>query len=107
MGRHLDLTPEQTLRESCGCPVTAALASSTGVAAIGAGVVPAMPAAIAILLFPVGIATHIVGMTIAHRADAKTVIASPAWRQALSIAWWMAPIGLAGLATFPFVPSPR
>ena len=67
------MTPEQTLRESYGRRVIAALASSMGAAAIGVGVasvMPAMPVAIALLFLLAGIAIHIAGMVIAHRTDA-------------------------------------
>ena len=104
------MTPEQTLRQSYSRRLTAALASSMGAAAIGVGiasVMPAMPVAIAILFLLAGIAIHIAGMVIARRADAKAMIKPPSWHQPLSIACWIALIGLAAIATFPFIPSPR
>lgn len=54
-----------------------------------------------------GIEIHFAGMVIAHRADAKAMIAPTGWHQALTIACWIALIGLAALATFLFIPSPR
>lgn len=101
------MTTEQTLRESYSNRITAALASSTGAAAIGVGVasmMPKMPVAIAILFLLAGIGIHMVGMVIAHRADAKAMIAPPSWYQALAIVCWIALIGFAAFATFPFIP---
>ena len=54
-----------------------------------------------------GIGIHIAGMVIARRADANDMNTPPGWHQPLTIVCWIALIGLAGLATFPFIPSPR
>ena len=110
MRRRLDMTAERTLRESYSRRLTAALASSMGAAAIGVGVasvMPQMPVAIAILFLLAGIGIHIAGMVIARRADANDMNTPPGWHQPLTIVCWIALIGFAGLATFPFIPSPR
>ena len=104
------MTSEQILCEAYRNRITAALASSMGAAAIGVGVasmMPVMPVAIAVFFLLAGIGIHFAGMVIAHRADAKAMIAPTGWHQALTIACWIALIGLAALATFLFIPSPR
>jgi len=100
------MTTEQTLRESYGRRINAALASSTGAAAIGVGVaamMPAMPLPIAILFLLIGIGIHIAGMVLAHRADAEAMFVPPSWHQALTIVCWLALVGFAALATVPFI----
>lgn len=101
------MTTEQILRESYRNRINAALASSMGAAAIGVGVasmMPAMPVAIAVFFILAGIGIHMGGMVIAHRADAKAMIAPPSWHQVLTIVCWIALIGFATFATFPFIP---
>lgn len=107
MKRQLNMTTEQTLREACSNRTAAALASSTGAAAVGAGaasMMPKMPVATAILFLLAGIGIHIGGMVIAHSAGAKAMIAPPSWHQALTIVCWIALIGFAAFAAFPFIP---
>jgi putative Mn2+ efflux pump MntP len=106
----MDMITEQKLRESYRRRFVAALASSTGAAATGVGfasLIPAMPVAIAILFFLTGFVIHITGMVIAHRADAEAMITPPGWHQPLTIACWIALIGLAAIAAFPLISSPR
>lgn len=104
------MTTEQTLRESYGRRLIAALVSSMSASAIEIGVasvMPVIPVSIAVLFLLAGIGIHIAGMVIAHRADAEAMTIPHRWHQPFTIVCWIALIGLAVLTTFSFIHSSR